>query len=81
MRSDNAKKSLEKAPHRSLLKALGLTDEEIGRPFVGVVNSANELIPGHMHLNQIVSAVKAGVRLAGGTPMEFSVIGICDGIA
>jgi len=81
MRSDNAKKSLEKAPHRSLLKALGLTDEEIKRPFVGVVNSANELIPGHMHLNQIVAAVKAGVRLAGGTPFEFSVIGICDGIA
>jgi dihydroxy-acid dehydratase len=81
MRSDQAKKSLEKAPHRSLLKALGLTDEEIARPFVGIVNSANELIPGHMHLNQIVSAVKAGVRLSGGTPMEFSVIGICDGIA
>jgi len=81
MRSDQVKKSLEKAPHRSLLKALGLTDEEIARPFVGIVNSANELIPGHMHLNQIVSAVKAGVRLSGGTPMEFSVIGICDGIA
>jgi dihydroxy-acid dehydratase len=81
MRSDQAKKSLEKAPHRSLLKALGLMDEEIARPFVGIVNSANELIPGHMHLNQIVSAVKAGVRLSGGTPMEFSVIGICDGIA
>lgn len=81
MRSDQTKKSLEKAPHRSLLKALGLTDEEIARPFVGIVNSANELIPGHMHLNQIVSAVKAGVRLAGGTPMEFGVIGICDGIA
>jgi dihydroxy-acid dehydratase len=81
MRSDQAKKSLEKAPHRSLLKALGLTDEEIARPFVGIVNSANELIPGHMHLNQIVSAVKVGVRLSGGTPMEFSVIGICDGIA
>jgi dihydroxy-acid dehydratase len=64
-----------------LTEALGLTDEEIARPFVGIVNSANELIPGHMHLNQIVSAVKAGVRLSGGTPMEFSVIGICDGIA
>jgi len=81
MRSDKTKKSVEKAPHRSLMKALGLTDEEISRPFIGVVNSANELIPGHIHLNQIVSAVKAGVRLAGGTPMEFSVIGMCDGIA
>ncbi len=81
MRSDKTKKSVEKAPHRSLMKALGLTDEEIARPFVGIVNSANELIPGHMHLNQVVSAVKAGVRLAGGTPMEFSVIGMCDGIA
>ena len=81
MRSDKTKKSAEKAPHRSLMKALGLTDEEIERPFIGIVNSANELIPGHMHLNQVVSAVKAGVRLAGGTPMEFSVIGMCDGIA
>jgi len=81
MRSDKTKKSVEKAPHRSLMKALGLTDDEISRPFIGVVNSANELIPGHIHLNQVVSAVKAGVRIAGGTPMEFSVIGVCDGIA
>ncbi|MEN6448651.1 MAG: dihydroxy-acid dehydratase [Syntrophaceae bacterium] len=81
MRSDKAKKSLEKAPHRSLLKALGLTDEEIARPFVGVVNSANEIIPGHIHLHQIAEAVKTGVRIAGGTPLEFPVIGICDGIA
>ncbi|VFU13488.1 Dihydroxy-acid dehydratase [anaerobic digester metagenome] len=81
MRSDSAKKSFEKAPHRSLLKANGLTDEEIARPFVGIVNSANEIIPGHIHLNQIARAAKDGVRIAGGTPMEFSVIGICDGIA
>jgi dihydroxy-acid dehydratase len=81
MRSDQTKKSIEKAPHRSLLKAGGLTDEEIERPFVGIVNSANEIIPGHIHLRQIADAVKAGVRMAGGTPMEFSVIGICDGIA
>ncbi|MGC9324367.1 MAG: dihydroxy-acid dehydratase [Desulfomonilia bacterium] len=81
MRSDRTKKSIEKAPHRSLLKANGFTDEEIARPFVGIVNSANEIIPGHIHLNQVSQAVKAGVRMAGGTPMEFSVIGICDGIA
>ncbi len=81
MRSDQTKKSIEKAPHRSLLKACGLTDEEIARPIVGIVNSANEIIPGHIHLRQVADAVKAGVRMAGGTPMEFSVIGICDGIA
>jgi dihydroxy-acid dehydratase len=81
MRSDQTKKSIEKAPHRSLLKACGLTDEEIARPIVGIVNSANEIIPGHIHLRQVADAVKAGVRIAGGTPMEFSVIGICDGIA
>jgi dihydroxy-acid dehydratase len=81
MKSDQTKKSFEKAPHRALLKANGLTDEEIARPFVGVVNSANEIIPGHIHLNRIAQAAKDGVRIAGGTPMEFSVIGICDGIA
>ena len=81
MRSDRIKKSVEKAPHRSLLKALGLTDEEVARPFVGIVNSANEIIPGHIHLHRIADAVKAGVRIAGGTPLEFPVIGICDGIA
>ncbi|MBF0201164.1 MAG: dihydroxy-acid dehydratase [Desulfamplus sp.] len=81
MRSDIAKKGTARAPHRSLMKAVGFTDEEIKRPIVGIANSANELIPGHMHLDQIVSAVKAGIRMAGGTPMEFSTIGICDGIA
>ena len=81
MRSDQTKKSIEKAGHRALLKACGLTDEEIVRPFVGVVNSANEIIPGHIHLRSVADAVKAGVRMAGGTPLEFPVIGICDGIA
>ncbi len=81
MRSDIAKKGIARAPHRSLMKAVGFTDEEIRRPLVGIANSANELIPGHMHLDLIVNAVKAGIRLAGGTPMEFSTIGICDGIA
>jgi dihydroxy-acid dehydratase len=81
MRSDLMKKGLERAPHRSLFKAMGLTDEEIRRPMVGIANSANELIPGHIHLDRIAEAVKAGVRLAGGTPLEFSTIGVCDGIA
>jgi dihydroxy-acid dehydratase len=81
MRSDLMKKGLEKAPHRSLFKAMGMTDEEIRRPMVGIANSANEIIPGHIHLDKIAEAVKAGVRLAGGTPIEFSTIGVCDGIA
>jgi dihydroxy-acid dehydratase len=81
MRSDAVKKGLERAPHRSLLRAMGITDEEIDRPFVGIVNSWNELIPGHVHLDKIADAVKAGVRLAGGVPFEFNTIGICDGIA
>lgn len=81
MRSDRAKKGVERAPHRSLMKALGLTDREIAAPLVGIVNSANEIIPGHVHLQRIVDAVKAGVRMNGGTPMEFPSIGVCDGIA
>jgi dihydroxy-acid dehydratase len=80
-RSDEVKKGVVRAPHRSLLKATGLTDEEIRRPFIGIANSANDIIPGHIHLDKIAEAVKAGVRLAGGTPFEFSTIGICDGIA
>jgi dihydroxy-acid dehydratase len=80
MRSDIMKKGLERAPHRSLFKALGLMDLEIERPMIGIANSANELIPGHLHLHQISEAVKAGIRMAGGTPMEFFTIGICDGI-
>ena len=81
IRSDLTKKGLEKAPHRSLFKALGLTDEEMSRPLVGIVNSKNDIIPGHINLDKIAEAVKAGVRLAGGTPMEFQTIGVCDGIA
>lgn len=81
MRSDLMKKGLERAPHRSLFKAMGYTDEEISRPLIGVVNSANEIIPGHIHLDLITQNVKAGVRMAGGTPVEFPVIGVCDGIA
>ena len=81
MRSDAVKKGLERAPHRSLFKAMGITDEEMDRPFIGVVNSWNELIPGHVHLDRVAEAVKAGVRLAGGVPFEFNTIGICDGIA
>lgn len=81
MRSNRMKLGLEKAPHRSLLKALGLTDDEIARPLVGVVNSQNELIPGHLHLDAIAAAAKTGVRQAGGTPLEFPAIGICDGLA
>ena len=81
MRSDAMKKGLEKAPHRSLFKACGYTNEEINRPMIGIVNSANEIIPGHVHLDKIVESVKKGVLMAGGTPIEFGVIGICDGIA
>ena len=81
MRSDVMKKGIARAPHRSLLYALGLTEEEISRPFIGVVNSSNEIIPGHMHLDAIAEAVKAGIRSSGGTPLEFSTIGICDGLA
>ncbi len=81
MQSDKIKKGIERAPHRSLLKASGYTDEELRRPLIGIANSFNEIIPGHVHLRQVVEAVKAGVRMAGGTPMEFGVIGVCDGVA
>lgn len=81
MRSDKMKKGVEKAPHRSLFKAMGYIDEELNKPIVGVVNSANEIIPGHIHLDIISDAVKAGIRMAGGTPIEFPTIGVCDGIA
>lgn len=81
MRSDMMKTGVKRAPHRSLFKALGLTDEEIKRPIIGIAGSYNEIIPGHMHLRQIIDAVKAGVRTAGGIPLEFGTIGVCDGIA
>jgi len=81
MRSDQAKDGFERAPHRSLFYANGLTQEELKRPLIGIANAFNEIVPGHIHLNKIAEAVKAGVRLAGGTPLEFNVIGVCDGIA
>lgn len=81
MNSDKVKAGVEHAPHRSLLKADGYNDEQMRRPFVGVVNSFNEIAPGHMHLQTIARAVKDGVLAAGGTPMEFNTIGVCDGIA
>src|SRR4030042_5444321 len=80
MRSDRMKKGLERAPHRSLFKALGVKDREIQQPMIGSATSANEVIPGHLHLQQLSDAVKAGIRMAGGTPLEFYTIGICDGI-
>lgn len=75
------KNGLGRAPSRALMKAMGMTDEEIARPLIGVANSANEVVPGHIHLNRIAEAVKAGIRMAGGTPMEFCTIGVCDGLA
>ena len=81
MRSDAMTKGLEKAPHRSLFKALGCIDQELERPLIGVVNSFNEIVPGHTHLRELAEAVKSGVRIAGGTPLEFPAIAVCDGIA
>ncbi len=81
MRSDNAKKGIERAPHRSLFNALGLTEEELERPLIGVVNSYNEIVPGHMNLDKITEAVKKGIYMAGGTPIEVPAIAVCDGIA
>jgi dihydroxy-acid dehydratase len=81
MKSDNVTSGLERAPHRALFKAMGYTDEELKRPLVGIANSANDIIPGHVELERIVAAVKAGVRMGGGTPIAFGGIGICDGIA
>ena len=81
MKSDVVKKGVTKAPHRSLFKASGLTDEEIKKPLIGVVTSQNDIIPGHINLDKIVEAVKKGVLMAGGTPLVFPTIGVCDGIA
>ena len=81
MRSDNAKKGIERAPHRALFKATGYTDEEIKRPLIGIANAVNTAIPGHVHLDTLAQAVKAGIYMAGGTPVEFGTIGVCDGIA
>ena len=81
MNSDQIKLGVERAPNRSLLYALGYTKEELERPLVGIVSSYNEIVPGHMHLDKITEAVKAGVRAAGGTPVMFPAIAVCDGIA
>ncbi len=81
MISDRVKKGADKTPHRSLFKAMGYTDEEIARPLIGVVNAKSEIIPGHIHLDNIAKAVKAGILAAGGTPIEVPAIGVCDGIA
>ena len=79
--SDNVTKGVEKAPMRSLFYAMGYTEEELSRPLIGVVSAHSEIVPGHMHLDKITEAVKAGVRMAGGTPIMVPAIGVCDGIA
>ena len=81
MRSDAVTKGMQQAPHRSLFNALGMTQEELDRPLVGIVSSYNEIVPGHMNLDKIVEAVKMGVAMAGGTPIVFPAIAVCDGIA
>jgi len=81
MKSDATKKGLERAPHRALFKAIGYTDEEMKRPLIGIANAVNTAIPGHVHLDTLAQAVKAGIYMAGGTPVEFGTIGVCDGIA
>jgi len=81
MRKENVVDGVQNAPHRSLFHALGLTDEEQHRPLIGIVSSYNEIVPGHMNLDKITEAVKAGVRAAGGTPIMFPAIAVCDGIA
>lgn len=81
MKSDVIKAGIERVPHRSLLKSMGYTDDEIRRPMIGIANAFNEIIPGHINLDKITEAVKTGIRMTGGTPVEFGVIGVCDGIA
>ena len=81
MKSDAIKKGIERAPHRSLLRAVGCTEAEMGKPFIGVINSFSEIVPGHIHLREIAEAVKAGVRRGGGVPFEVNTIAVCDGIA
>ena len=81
MKSDNVKAGMQQAPHRSLFHALGFTEEEMKKPMVGIVSSYNEIVPGHMNLDKIVNAVKLGVAEAGGVPVVFPAIAVCDGIA
>ena len=81
MKSDSVKKGMQTAPQRSLFNALGMTKEELEKPLVGIVSSYNEIVPGHMNIDKIVEAVKLGVAMAGGTPVVFPAIAVCDGIA
>ena len=81
MKSDAVKSGIQQAPHRSLFNALGMTEEELAKPLVGIVCSYNEIVPGHMNLDKIAQAVKMGVAMAGGTPIMFPAIAVCDGIA
>ncbi len=80
MKSDEIKKGPQRVAHRSLLRCLGLSGEELNRPLIGIVNGFNEIIPGHLHLRDLTQEVKAGVYQAGATPMEFPMIGVCDGL-
>ncbi|HML05492.1 MAG TPA: dihydroxy-acid dehydratase, partial [Methanobacterium sp.] len=80
MRSDSIKKGLQRAPHRSLLRACGVTDQEMDKPFIGVANSFTDIVPGHIHLNEVANAVKLGISESGGVPFEFNTMAICDGI-
>ena len=81
MRSDDVKKGYQRAPNRALLRSLGVTDREMGLPFIGIANAFNTIVPGHIHLRQLAERVREGVAAGGGVPFEFGVIGICDGIA
>ena len=81
MKSHSIKLGIERAPHRALLRAVGVQSSDFNKPFIGVVNSFNEIAPGHTHLNSIAAAVKTGIIAAGGVPFEFNTIGVCDGIA
>src|SRR4030065_829993 len=81
LRSDGVKEGIEREPHRALLRAVGVDSHDFSKPFVGVVNSFNDVVPGHIHLRSIAEAVKAGIRSEGGVPFEFNTIGVCDGIA
>ena len=81
MRSDTVKKGFQRAPHRALLHACGLSDADINKPFIGIANSFSEVVPGHVHLNKVAEVVKDAVRQAGGVPFEFNTIAICDGVA
>ena len=80
-KSDNVTMGVQQAPHRSLFNALGMTKEELERPLVGIVSSYNEIVPGHMNIDKIANAVKMGVAMAGGTPIMFPALAVCDGIA